>query len=250
MSELFPLKTTRQYGDGRQLVENNWGLEGKKVLQRTWTGWCYDQGYRGENLVKRVGTDLGESQLFVGAWHDNLVAGQSGWEVVRRDCGGEQIDILAKYIDTPTEFALRTVSLDPEIYIPVAKNNIKVGWGLFQERKFDPWVAYKSGWATFPEWWVWHQDADGNPIGPWIATGRYVQQAIRAVANFHYFIKKDYTSTQALALAMKRQIYFKVHGLLAFNETNGVYWAKWPDKPSDPPADGIGPRPVPIPLGV
>jgi hypothetical protein len=205
--------------------------------------------------VQATATALGESAGYIGAWHDNT----DGQVLTSRDCGLMQINIPAQDIGTSHEDSLRTESLDESVYLPVVKHNVEIALELYNtpmvrirpdgtrytdKRRWQPWVAYTSGWAMFPEWYTWHQDASGNPVGPWLATGRYVQRAIRAVANWHLLIKKDMDSDEALAEAKRLAKLFKVTaGELRYNDRNKVYWVA-PPAPTNPPADGVGPRPI------
>jgi hypothetical protein len=206
--------------------------------------------------VKLVATGLGESKLYVGAYHDN--ADPNGI-ILSRDCGVMQDNIAAKYIGTDVEKRLRTESLEHSLYWPVVVNNVQHAVGLYATpmnrpagqppyRLMQPWVAYTSGWAMFPEFWVWRHTLDENgnliPVGPWIPTGRYVQQAIRGVANWHLLIAQDMNSGEALAEAQRLAAYWKVECEWDYDGTHRVYY-KVPPKPTVPPADGVGPRPKP-----
>lgn len=227
------------------------GLSGHRFMARDWVS-LIESDYPNRK-VERVATDIAESQLYCGAFHENY---DSAGNFVSLDCGDEQINIAAKYRGTSVESSLRTDSLDPAVYIPVAKNNISAGFQLFEQpwprtnrkpaiREFQPWVAYTSGWAMFPEFWVWHQDINEVPVGPWVATGRYIHQAIRGVANWHLLIKQDMDSQQALYEALRLSDYWGVRGAdWHYDDKNYVYFHV-PPKPIDDPADGIGRRPVP-----
>ena len=210
----------------------------------------------GIGLVKATATALGESHLYLGAWHDNL---SNGGEVTSRDCGVFQINVPVRdgqpgTQDPPNaeEAALRTPSTDPVVWKPVLANSIEAALKLYNQpwsrdgkpgiRQWQPWYAYTEGWATFPEWWVWHV----TPEPPhWFYTGRYIQKALVGVANFHFLIAKDTNAPGALALARQYASLFKVKGTLAVDPAKGVYWEAVPPKPTAPPADGIGPRPKP-----
>lgn len=168
-----------------------------------------------------------------------------------RDCGLYQINIPASQIDTTVEDSLRTVSTDPADYTPVWETNTRHALSLYNQpwtnrtlRRWQPWVAYTTGWATFPNWWVWHQDADKNPVGPWLPTGRYIQRAIAGQMNYHVVIAKDWTATVALSYAHRYAAHFGVADTLYVNTQGIVAW-HIPPKPSAPPTDGVGPRPVP-----
>ena len=199
--------------------------------------------------VKAVATSLAESKESLGAWHDNY---DSDGNLSSRDCGLYQINIPARHIGTSTEDDLRTESMDADVYMRVAKNNVLAAYKLYTTawmrdgkkdvRRWQPWVAYTSGWAMFPEAWVWHQE-DGNPVGPWVPTGRYLHQAIRGVANWHLLIAKDMNSDEALAEAKRLADYWGIKdGALKYNDKSYVYW-QYPAKPLNPPEDGVGKRP-------
>lgn len=222
-------------------------LAGKKLLPREiaelgrshWKNW---------ELVKMVATALGESAGYVGAWHDNGDA-----TVTSRDCGLMQINIQARDIGTPTEEMLRTESLDRVVYWSTATANAAAAYRLYEQpwvrpgddepiRRWQPWVAYTTGWATFPGFWIWHQ-LNGKPIGPWLPTGRYLQQAIAGVANFHHMTRQDMTLEGALAYARAGAQHFGVTADL--HARRGYVAFTVPEKPEAPPKDGVGPRPVP-----
>jgi hypothetical protein len=113
------------------------------------------------------------------------------------------------------------------------------------QRRWGPWFGYTLGWATFPAWWVWRQDAEHHPVGPWAKTGRYVQRAIPAIPNYHLVIAKDWSTDTALTFARKLATHFKVEGDLYVSAKGLVTWTNTPPKPSLPPANGVGPRPKP-----
>jgi hypothetical protein len=198
--------------------------------------------------VKATATCLAESQGYVGAWHDNLYSGR----VASRDCGLFQINIPSSQIGTQAESNLRTESLDPADYMPVAKWNVDAAYRLWARpwtrdgkkdyRRWQPWVAYSSGWAMFPESWVWHQQ-DGEPVGPWIPTGRYLHKACRAVANWHLLINGSLDIEGAKA-ECKRLLdqYGATDCGVSYSDRQAVY-VVYPPKPTSPPEDGVGPRP-------
>ena len=200
---------------------------------------------------KALATALGESKLSVGAWHDN-----ENDTTASRDCGLFQINIPGFAIGTESEAKLRTESLDPEVYEPVIAYNIKRARDLYDspmhrdgeyvmdKRYWQPWVAYTSGWCSFPEWWVWRQ-VEGEPVGPWVATGRYIHKAVVGWANWHLLIREDKSGEDALAFAKKNQAHWKIKGELALHPERGVFFKSFPAKPQAPPEDGVGPRPVP-----
>src|SRR5207245_595460 len=111
------------------------------------------------------------------------------------------------------ESALRTDSLDPAVWTPVFQHSVKLAndyysapWerdGHKDIRRWQAWAAYTSGWATFPYAWVWHHDADGNGIGPWVKTGRYIFQAIAGQMNNLIVNEKLWTPEVALTYASK-----------------------------------------------
>lgn len=226
-------------------------LEGKQLLPRELAAELHFK-WPGDELPKAVAVSLGESQGFIGAWHDNL---NDQGDALSRDCGFIQINIPASEIGTDAEFAYRTDSADPDVYGPVVRNGVVRARALFdtpqrraknlpQTRRWQPWVAYTTGLATFPEWWVWHQDVNHNPIGPWIATGRYIHRGFVGVANYHLLIAQDKTPDEAVEYARTQATRFHVSGTLGY--VNGIVkWVGVPAKPTSPPADGVGPRPVP-----
>ena len=96
-------------------------------------------------------------------------------------------------------------------------------------RQLQPWVAYTSGWALYPEAWAWSKVLPDT----WVATGRYLHKAIRGVANYHY--KAGHTSLQeslhvAEALADQYRI---TKGDVYLHPTEAVTW-HYPPRPSDP----------------
>lgn len=225
---------------------------GKQLLPRE-VARAASAHWKGLELVKAVATCLGESSGSVGAWHDNE---DSGGEVASRDCGLFQINIPARQIGTPVEFALRTESLEPNVVDAVVTKNLRAAYDLYKspwpresgpdERRWQPWYAYTQGWATFPEWFIWARP----DLDHWAATGRYIQKAIVGVANYRIVFKGD-SSLTALAKAQYWQSKFKVKGTLSILESPKpvpwiglIGWTEHPPKPTEPPADGVGPRPV------
>lgn len=197
-------------------------------------------------LVKQVATTLGESLGYVGAYHDNDTPPTS------RDLGLMQINVPARIIGTPAEALLRTESKLAVEWKPVGVKNIEAAFHLYDEpgpndgkRLWQPWVAYTTGWATFPAWWVWHQDAGSKPVGPWMPTGRYVHHAIVGVANYRLLIARDLKEVGALKLARDYADQFSVGGTDLMLSNGVVRWVKVPPKPTSPPKDGVGPRPRP-----
>ena len=206
-------------------------------------------------LTKGIAVTLGESAGSVGAWHDN----DDGLEPDpdSRDCGLMQINIAARFIGTDVEQKLRTEDKNPTVYGPVVEKNIEAGYVLYNQswirhgihdiRRWNPWVAYNTGWATFPYAWVWHRTENGQPIeNPhWVPTGRYIHRAIAGQMNYHIVIKQDWNPTKALNVA--KQYYIPRFGIkqATYSIVNGVIAVKYDPAPSTPPQDGIGPRPVP-----
>ncbi len=206
--------------------------------------------------VKATATALGESAGSLGAWHDNVA--EDG-NLTSRDCGLYQINLPAGRVSldpmSPTDYEaqFRTVSTDPAVYEPVAKFNVRQAAQLWAEpwkrngkddyRRWQPWVAYTTGWAMFPHAWVWHQE-DGDPVGPWIPTGRFLHKACRAVANWHLLIAKD-LSVDGAQDECERLLgqYGVTDCAVKYSDRQAVY-IYYPPKPANPPADGVGPRPV------
>jgi len=175
--------------------------------------------------------------------------------IVSRDCGLYQINIPAAQIGEDMEQSLRTTSLDSDVYDAVRDYNIMRADALYHSpwsrpgdtpdiRLWQPWVAYTKGWATFPEWWIWHQDADGNPTGPWTKTGRYIHRAIAGQMNLHLVILKDWTEKQALYYGKRYAAHFGVTQGKLIIKNDIVQWGDIPPAPSSPPADGVGQRPI------
>jgi len=199
-----------------------------------------------QNRVKATAVILAESQGFVGAYHLNFAP--DGATLLSEDCGLMQINVNAKDIPSPREERLFTdaaynVAEGRQLYdAPMTRD------GKPDKRRFQPWVAYTSGWATFPEFWTWHQE-NGVPVGPWVPTGRYIQKAIAGVANWHQIIAETMTAAEALAFAevMGGRFGVPVLPVLVTQKTTGFRLVTFtaPRRPAAPPADGVGPRPVP-----
>lgn len=199
--------------------------------------------------VKATATMIAESQLWVGAWHDNFA--QDG-TLLSRDCGLYQINISGSKVGTAEEDSLRYTGTDPPTVAAVSRGNVDRAYKLWTApwtrdgksdyRRWQAWVAYTTGWAMFREAWVWSQIDDGVP-GPWVATGRYLHKAVRAVANWYLLIKQDMNADQALAEARRLAMYWGAKGELRYSARLAVYWV-YPVKPTAPPSDGLGPRPV------
>jgi hypothetical protein len=194
--------------------------------------------------VKATATAIAESHCSLGAWHDNIdKAGDEG-RILSRDCGLAQISIDGGKIGSSLEASLRTESLDPAVYLPVAKANVRAAYKLWERRKWQPWVAYTSGWAMWPEAWAWHR-VDGEPAGPWVPSGRYLHQAIRAVANWHLLIAKDLGLTEALLEANRLANQYGItKGDLDYDERHAIYW-HYPPAPTEPPTGPPWGYPVP-----
>jgi len=230
------------------------GYAGKTLLPREIAeeGRNYWKNYE---LTKAVAVALGESGGSLGAWHDNYKS--DGVTLSSRDCGLYQINIPAGDVGTQVEKDLRSESLDPYEYIPVKQANAYRAWEMYNRnwirdgkqdiRRWQAWVAYTTGWALFPEFWVWRH-VNGVPEGPWVATGRFIQRAICAQMNYHLVITKDWNENQALYYGKRYADHFKVKSNLFIKRPKNsaaVVAFEIPDKPEFPPSDGIGPRPVP-----
>lgn len=220
-------------------------IAGKVLMPRDIAAECH-RHWQNYELTKAVAVSLAESTGALGAYHDNFNDAQ---KLASRDCGLFQINILASQIGTAREDELRTESLVESVWRPVLTANVDSAkrlydqpWSGRERRLWQPWVAYTTGWAMFAEWWVWHQDADGNPVGPWLRTGRYVQRAIAGQMNYHLVTLKDWTAEQALYYGARYQRRFGVEGVLYVE--GGVLKWRVPAKPTSPPADGVGPRPT------
>jgi hypothetical protein len=220
-------------------------LAGRKLLPRE-IAQLNASHWRDVELAKSVAVCLGESGGTIGAWHDNL---DEHDEIQSRDLGLMQINIPARGIGGPLEASLRYEGHDGPTSIKVARANVTAAYHLYEQpwtgrsiRRWQPWVAYTTGWATFPEFWIWHQ-IEGKPVGPWIPTGRYLQQAICGVANWHLWLKKDKTLAEATGLAASHAAHFGVRAELTTRR--GYLAFVTPPRPTLPPADGIGPRPRP-----
>jgi len=222
------------------------GYAGKTLMPREYAA-AAAKYHSGVGLVKDVAKAGAESHWNLGAWHDNYdLAGV----LKSRDCGVDEINIPARQVGTQAEADLRTDSFDPAVWKRVLANSVEAAHKLFISpwtrdgkptiRMWHPWVAVTSGWAWFREWWVWSKAEQA-----WVATGRYVQQAIAGVANYLLVIKHSVTRSQALSLARKWADVFKItQGTLGIRD-GIVAWISIPPKPSSPPADGVGPRPIP-----
>lgn len=185
----------------------------------------------------------------------------AGGTVLSRDCGIYEFNIPASQIGSDTEFALRTESREPTEYMPVFKNSVAKAWDYYMTgwmrngqhdiRRWQAWAAYTSGWATFPGSWVWHHDADGKGIGPWVPTGRYIFNAIAGQMNNMVVNEKLWTPETALAFGNKYAIHFGIvigDGKLGLaKDSLGNMIVRWtfPPAPKLPPIDGSGSYPIP-----
>jgi hypothetical protein len=187
--------------------------------------------------IKAVSVALAESAGYVGATHEN----DNG----TIDLGLYQIN------ETQEEAATSDLTTNVQANIDAAYKLFEQPWirnGEHDIRKWQPWVSYTSGWATFPDAWIWHQDLNGNPIGPWIKTGRYVHKAIAGVANAHLLVWKDMSLDQALKFAQAQATIFGVtDGSVPIRYVhNGVAIVSWKYAPAPlKTPTGTGPRPVP-----
>jgi hypothetical protein len=198
-----------------------------------------------QNRIKTVATILSESQGYVGAFNFNY---DDQGNVVSMDCGLMQVSVPQSQVGLP-----RTEQLLSDPVYNIAQGRLlydqpMIRNGKQDKRRYQPWVGYRSGLATFPEFWVWHQ-VQGVPTGPWVPTGRYVQRAIAGVANWHQIIRKDKSKDEALAFAAAEAETFgvKVQPTLVHQKSTGLDLVTFvaPKAPSGAPADGVGPRPIP-----
>lgn len=195
--------------------------------------------------IKATATALAESHGRVGAYNYNV----DEWNnIISEDCGLFQINIPNPDMDHSLEDMLRTESKDPLIWTPVVKYNVKYAYskwatkGTWRDGKLDynrwrPWVAYTSGWATYPRLYAWHHDADRNPVGPWVKSGRYLHNAIRGVANWHLLMAQDMNSVEALEFAKHQASYFGITEAECnwrYSTSNAVYYVAGP-APTEPP---------------
>jgi hypothetical protein len=199
--------------------------------------------------VKATATAMAESALSIGAWHDNERDGK----ITSRDCGLYQINIPAEQIATAVESSLRTDSKDEAVFMKVARTNVDAAYrkytapwmrdGKQDYRRWQPWYAYTTGWAMFSKAWVWKQKG-GEPVGPWTLSGRYLHRAIRAVANWHYLSAKDMNETEATDEANRLAVHFGITDATYYWSEKTLVSCAYPEAPTGPPADGIGPRPT------
>ena len=219
---------------------------GKTLMAREWAEIVKD--HWPNQMIKAVGVILAESHGRIGAYNDNL----RDSVIVSRDCGGYQINIPARMIGSDYEKSLRTESLDPAVYMTVARNNVNAMYslwatkGVFRNGKLDyrrwqPSVAYTSGWVPFPRLYAWHHDKEGNPVGPWVVSGRYLHNAIRGVANWHLVISKDQgmTSQEALAWTNLQAQHFGIADAECewrYSDKKLIYYVPGP-MPTKPPTE-------------
>lgn len=209
------------------IVEEPWRMEGKTVAET-----LLDIAKEARAEAAKVAGHSSDSPTFTS-----------------RDCGLGQINIPWRLVGTETETNLRTESKDPLIYKPVARKNIQAVAALYTSpwifpsghrgwREWQAWVAALTGWCWYPEFYCWHRDANGQPVGPWVPTGRFLQKAIRAVVNHDLLIAKKWTDPRKAVEAGERlaEIYGVTKGELAYDAKKFVYW-KYPTAPTSPPAD-------------
>lgn len=171
-----------------------------------------------------------------------------------RDCGLGEINILGKYIGTSVEASLRTESNDPTIYLPVAQHNLDCWADLYTEpwvfpdgkhepRQWQASVAYRSGWALWPDAWV----ASRVTPGTWVQSGRFLPKAIRATANW-WILERGMDPYDALALAERLASTYKIPTSTTYwldvdpvfpvtdpvSKHKLVFW-HYPPKPTEPP---------------
>ena len=226
---------------------------GKTLMPRVVAANNFDHSaWRNYELTKSVAVALAESAGSLGAWHDNL---NEDGTLDTRDCGLYQINIPARDVGTEVEYSLRTDSLDDSVWQPVLEFNINKAESMYNRnwirdghqdiRRWQAWVAYTTGWATFPEFWVWRQ-VDGEPVGPWVKTGRYIQKAIAGHMNSIVYYRGVWDLPTALTYGKKYAKHFGLDpDLLYIDSRNDILGWRVPGAPLVPPADGVGPRPVP-----
>lgn len=220
---------------------------GKTIMARDYAREArrYWQNY---DLTKAIAKAGAESHFQLGSWNDN----PNGF----RDCGVDQISIPPSQIGTDEEFKLRTESKDPAVWKPVLTYSVERAWQLYNTpwqrdgqpaiRRWQPWVAYTSGWAMFPYAWVWHHEEDENGdlhgIGPWVPTGRYLFKAIAGQMNNLIVNEKLWTPEKALLYAGKYAAHFGVNDGSKPLLSGGIVIWQYPPKPtSTPSGDGIYP---------
>lgn len=133
-------------------------LPGKAMEPRDIAKLCHETGWRDLELVVAVAVCLSESNGYPLAYHDNQGKNPS------RDVGLFQINIPHEQVGTGFEKNL----YDIEVNAQRARN-------LYIRRQWEPWYGYTNGYALSTKW---YRD-DGKP------SGRYLQRAVRGVANFY-----------------------------------------------------------------
>lgn len=200
--------------------------------------------------VLAVACALGESNGYVGAY--NINRDPSTDNETSRDCGLMQISVEAE--DIAQMESLMTESKDPPVYEPIVRYNVKRARQLYDapmirdgkqdKRRWQPWVAVTTGWAWFPHAWVW-KHVDGEPVGPWVPTGRFLLRAVRGVVNWRLLTRQDLSVENAVVEAERLA---RLHGITnvtwRYSTSKAVYYVL-PPIPTVPPPDGRGPRPVP-----
>jgi hypothetical protein len=184
----------------------------------------------------------------------------AGGQVLSRDCGIYQFNIPANEIGSDAEFALRTESRVPSEYMPVFQTSVRKAWDYYNTswrrggkpdiRRWQAWAAYTSGWATYPRSWVWHHDENGNGVGPWVQTGRYIFNAIAGQMNNLIVNEKLWSPETAMQFGNKYATHFGItlsDGKLGLGKDSlGNMILRWtfPDAPKLPP---IGAADYPVP---
>lgn len=197
--------------------------------------------------VKAVAVALAESAGWTGATHLNY---DSDGNLSSKDCGLFQINIPASEIGSSLETELLT---NVEFNVQKAYELYEQEWiraGKLDVRRWEPWVSYTSGWATFPFSWIWAQNAQGEGTGPWEKTGRYIFKSIAGVANWHLVTKKDMSLAEALAFAQEQAKAFGITDgsepieYATKNQGTIISW-KYAKAPTAAPPGNHGPRPEP-----
>lgn len=166
-------------------------------------------GFRDMDLVEMTATILSESWGWTRAYNDNKDA---KGRTISRDCGLGQINIPARLIGTRAEEKL----YDPDYNLKQVVRLFRTRRTLRLRRRLQPWYGFTTGWAIFPEWWVYTKALPHH----WVPTGRYIHIALTGVANFY---AKHYR--------LKPQPFFPIPAP--------------PPMPTRAPQDGVGPRPKP-----
>jgi hypothetical protein len=194
------------------------------------------------------GIGLLKFTAMVGSESDHFVGAINPYKNGDLDSGLCQINLKASEV-AKRDPVIRSTSLDEDEWRPAAEANVKAAHDLYIQpwtrndvagvREWQPWYGYTKGIAMDPAWWHWSQVTHG-----WLPTGRYLQRAIPGVVNYHLVIAKDRTRNQALFMAKHFQTTFKVKGELGIDE-GIVAWIGVPGRPTEPPPDGVGPKPRP-----